>query len=207
MAIWADFVPKVAMYVADCPHFTIAEEAQKAAIEFYRDSRAWRSSGTVTLGTTVANQANYTIINPAGQELVGLPAVWLDGVEIAEARPGDVNDITPGMTGTKHKLLLLDGSTVKLLPATVTAGRAIVAQVAYAPTAAATGISDALFALHFDTIRNLILCGLKGMQGKPWSDAAGARAYDAKYQSGAADDGSAAGPVRRNRLRTKMAPF
>jgi len=204
MKTWADFVPKIVMFAADCPHFTIEEEAKRAAIEFYRETRAWRSTLPVTLvAATVASQASYTVAPPEGLEMVGLPAVWLDDVEIAEARPGDVNDITPIETGTRHSVLLTSGTTIRLIPPTVTAGRVIKAQVAYTPTEAAAGIEDAKFHEHLETIKHLALSRLKYMQGKPWSDPAGARACEAEYQRRALDDGAAAGPVRRNRLRTR----
>lgn len=204
MKTWADFVPEIVMYVADCPHFTIADRAHAAAIEFYRDSRAWRSTLPLTLATTVANQGQYTITNPAGQELVGLPAAWLDDAEIPEALPGDVNGFSPGEVGTKHSLLLVSGTIIQLLPATATAGQVIKAQVAYGPTPAATGLDDELYAKHLNTLRELILCRLKYMQGKPWSNVSEARLHDLEYQRRALDDGTAAGPVRRNRLRTRL---
>ena len=75
--------------------------------------------------------------------------------------------------------------------------------MAYAPTAAATGISDALYALYGRTLRDRILAKLKSMHGKPWADTVGAREAEHASAAGALRDSTMAGPTARNRLRTK----
>lgn len=205
MAPWAAFVPDITNYVVDCPHFTIEEAARTAAIDFFQWSRVWRATTVVTLATTVANQAAYTVTPPAGAELAGLPVAWLNGKEIKEARAGRQYDYKPGETGTTHEVLVTGGTTILLIPPTVTAGLVLTGFPAYQPTEAATTLDDALFHSYKRTIRELALSYLKAMQGKPWSDPAAATGHMKAYMAASGYEGMNAGPVRRNRLRTKKA--
>jgi hypothetical protein len=202
MATWDDFVPDTMAYVVDCPHFTVRDEARNAARSYFSDTRVWRS-GVLTLATTVSSQADYTISNPTGLELAGLPAVWIDNVEVPEALPGDRYDVTPDQTGTLHRVLVADGSTIRLIPPDVTAGRIVTGVVAYVPTAASAGITDAMFDAHHRTIRELTLFYLKRMTGKPWADAAGAQRHFQQYMGDAGASSMQAGARRRTRLRVK----
>lgn len=202
MKTWADFVPEIIMFVPDCPQFTVENEARQAAIEFFGDTRCWRSSTPVTvIAATVANQADYTVTPPTGLELCGLPAAWLDGEEIGEALPGDLDDLAPGKTGTQHMVMAVDGVTVRLIPPTVTAGRVVKATCAYRPTQASAGIDDDKFFEHLSTIRDLALSRLYRMQGKPWTDTVAAASRESSYNSAALSASTAAGPRRRRRLR------
>lgn len=205
MKLWIDFAPDIAPFVTDCPAFTIADQAKAVAIDYFRETRVWRSAAPVALCTIVAADDTYTVTNTAGQEIIGLPTVWLDGIEINEATPGKLRDFDIGKTGAVTDVLLLDGATIQLLPMPTAAGGVVKAIVAYAPTAAATGISDELYALYSATLRDLTLARLKSMQGKPWSDAAGGDADERAGMSASLYDSTMAGPTRRNRLRTKKA--
>lgn len=204
MTTWADFVPDIAMHAADCPHFTIMDQARIEATDFFRETRIWRSTTPVTIATSVTGTGLYAVTNTSGQEIIGLPTVWQDNIEIKEGTPAKARDYDLGKTGKTKFALMLDGATVQLLPAPDSTGRVIKAIVAYAPTAAATGISDALYALYGRTLRDRILAKLKSMKGKPWADPIGAREIEHASAAGTLRDSTMAGPMARNRLRTKM---
>lgn len=204
MKTWIDMAPFVAMYAADCPVFTIAEEAQLAAVEFFADTRVWRSEDRILLATTTAGQAAYSVTNPANTEIVGLPAVWLGNREIGEALQRDRADLATEPVGRPEKLALITGVTVRLLPTPQIGGEELRATVAYGPTMAAAGIADdAVYLAHRETLRELTLAKLKRMQGKPWSDPRAAEQHQREYEQRASDASTLAGPRRRNRLRTK----
>lgn len=203
MKAWMDFVPDIAPFLTDCPAFTIADTAKAETIDYFRETRIWRTAAAIAIATSVAGQSTYAVSNTAGQELVGLVTVWQDGLEIDEAVPGKARDYDLDETGPVKFALLVDGATVQLLPTPDTSGRVIKAVVAYAPTDAAIGISDALYALYGRTLRDRVLARLKTMQSKPWSDPNGAQGDDHSRMASTLYDSTMAGPTARNRLRTK----
>lgn len=210
MTTWADTTPFVALYAADCPAFAIADAVQLAAIEFFTHTRVWRSAPRITLGTTVASQADYTVAPPTSLDMVGLPAAWIDDKEIYEALQRDSTDVKPGdlaTTSADMKILVTAANQVTLLPAPVTPGQVLRGTVAYAPSQSATGIEDAMWLKYRETIRELALAKLKRMQGKPWSQLGEAGMHQATYDQRAIDESTAAGPLRRNRLRTRALAF
>lgn len=207
MTTWNDMAPFVAMFAADCPTFTIAEQAQLATVEFFTDSRVWRTTERLQLGATVAGQASYTVSNPADIELVGLPAAWLGDDEIGEALARDAIELATETPGTPKKVLVTSGTTVRLFPVPVLSGVPIWGIAAYAPTQAAVGIEEARWLQYRETIRELTLAKLKQMQGKPWSDPAAAMRHQALYDQRALGNSTDAGPRRRARLRTKPLRF
>jgi hypothetical protein len=222
MTTWASVVPEVVMYVADCPSWTIQEQVRSAAIDYFRTTRLWRSTTPLTLATTVAGQGTYTIAGAmpyVDVEVAGLPALWLDNVEIGEALGGALNNIYPGQTGTgtigsgtgqvtsgyRVQVALVDGTSLQFLPAPDTAGQVLKGQVAFRPTEAAAGIPDTVYALYGRTIRNLAISRLMTMQGKPWSDAKGAMQWRGDYLATSMWDSTQQGARRRTALRTKKA--
>lgn len=210
MTTWNDMAPFIALHAADCPTFTIAQEVQLAATEFFTDTRVWRSADRITLGTTVAGQAAYTVAPPTDLAIIGIPVAWLDDEEIDEALQRDRGDVAPDETATfssQIKVLVSADDQVILLPAPYLAGQVLRGTLAYAPAATAPGIDDAMWLKYRETIRELTLAKLKGMQGKPWSDPAGAQMNQGKYDQKALEDSTAAGPRRRNRLRTRALRF
>jgi hypothetical protein len=173
------------------------------------------------LATTVAGQGTYTIASAmpyVDVEVAGLPALWLDNVEIGEALGGQANNIFPGQSGTgtfgsgtgqsaagyRVQVALIDGTSLQFVPAPDTAGQVLKGQVALKPTETATGIPDAVYALYGRTIRNLAISRLMAMQDKPWSDAKGAMQWRGDYMATSMWDSTQQG-ARRRTLRSKKA--
>lgn len=204
--IWADFTPRLAVHLPDVPSFTVTDEAVESAREFFQEARAWRSN-KITLATTVALQADYTITNPTDQEICGLQAVWLDSKEIKVAAPGDEDDYEPGEEGLVERVQLVDTVTVRLLPTPTTAGNVVKGVVAYMPALTAAGLSDALFALHWRPIMHKIAMRLMLQQGKPWFNGKLAQWHSDEYDRLALAAGTLAGPVSRTPLRVKLSPM
>lgn len=204
MKLWTDFARVLTLQLPDCPEFTIGNAVQRAAIEFYTNTRAWRLGG-VTLATTVASQRAYTVAsNPANADLIGLPAIWIDGEEADELPDGAGDDYEATDTSSINMVGVTGATSITLAPAPITAGLIVTATAAYAPSTAATGISDELYRLHRQAIEAKALAALLMMRGKPWFDPAGSQMARADYDSEALFVSSQAGPMRRRgNLRTR----
>lgn len=200
---WADFIPAIVSELPDCPRFTMSAAVQYVAREFYRDSRAWRVRG-VALATTVAGQATYTVTNPSGAILAGLPAVWIADEEVDETPFGGEDDVLPTDSDDRPSVGVIGPAAIMLTPKPITAGLAVTGTVAYMPAATAADISDDLYDLHHEAIERAAVARLKRMTGKPWSDPQGAMVADQDAQRLALQFASEAGPLRRRAaLRVK----
>lgn len=199
MKTWADFVPSIAPFVPECPSFTIQNAVRECAIRFYTDSRAWRSDN-FALATTVAGQQIYTVALPdAYRDLIGLPAIWVDGDEVDELPPGGMDEEDAGQTSNTFKVGVYDPTVAKIVcvPAPIDAGLAIVATVAYAPTKTATGIDDGLYRDHRVVIEPMAKSYLMMQLGKKWFNPQLGAVFNREAMSEAAAASALAGPVRR----------
>lgn len=207
MKAWSEFVPLVAVKVQKCPRFTIEDIAKQMAIRFYEESRAWRVRDVTIVAATVLGQPLYTVANPEKTELVGLPAVWIDGIEVKELRGADLDDSEPGKQASTVGVMVVGPTQVRVSPAPDAAGRVIKATVAYKPAADATGLDDLLFAKHSDVIVSKTIAELLLMPDKPWSNAQAAAYYDGKANTDGLSASAHEGPLRRTPLRVKPSSY
>lgn len=202
---WEQLIPTISHRLPQCPTFTMEDELRRAAETFYTETRAWRVHGVTIVAATVASQADYTVTNPSNTELVGLPAVYVNGNEVDETVPGEQPDYPPGYTSDDFSVGVVGAAAVRCTPAPKSGSMIVKATVAYRPGPAATGVEDYLWADHWKAISDLALARLMAQVSKPWSNALMVPFYEAEYQREALRWGSAAGPVRRHRLRVKAA--
>lgn len=201
---WIDWAERLQLHLRECPTVVIADELRRSAVDFYRDTRAWRTTG-VALCTTVAGQASYSVAVPELTALAGLVTAWLGRVEIDEATPDELDEKTRTSTSGDSVLIGITGpTTVRLAPAPIASGVAVVATVAYRPADDAPSILDSLHQDHRGTIEAMTLERMLAQPGKPWTDYALAGKHSGAAASSALFDSTQAGPVRR-RLRTKWA--
>lgn len=207
MKAWSEFVPLVAVKVQKCPRFTIEDIAKQMAIQFYEESRAWRERDVTIVAATALGQAVYTVTNPSNTELVGLPAVWIDSVEVKELRGADLDDSEPGKQSSTAGVMVISPTQVRVSPAPDAAARVIKATVAYKPAASAAGLDDLLFAKHSDVIASKTIAELLLMPDKPWSNAQAAGYYQGKSNTDGLTASSHEGPLRRTPLRVKLSSY
>lgn len=194
---WADFIPAIVNELPDCPRFTMATAVQYVAREFYRNTRAWRVRD-VELAETVAGQAAYTVTtNPTDSILVGLPAIWIADEEVDELPWDGADDVLPTDTDDRPAVGVTGPASIILVPPPVSAGLAVMATAAYAPSPTATGISDDLHDQHHEAIERLAVARLQAMVGKPWSNPQGAQMAQQDAHRLALLAASEAGPLRR----------
>lgn len=206
MKTWADFIPYVSMRLPSCPTFVMEDAAKRAAIDYFNLSRAWRVD-SVTLATTIAGQAIYTVTNPDLMEMVGLPAVWVNDKEAREAVGGEADDYYPTERGQRLSIGVVGVDKIRVSPLPDTSGQVIKATVAYRPSLAATGIDDELWHAYRETIVFRMLSQLMMDIGKPWSDPKMAQYYSGQYDSEGLNAASDAGPYRRTPLRVKPSSY
>jgi hypothetical protein len=204
MKLWADFAPELAIQLPDCPTYVIGPFMKRAAIDYFRNYRIWRTDTPITVATTVLGQRLYTVTNPSGQELCGLPAIWINGKEVKEATPSDADSVLPDDTGDIKQVGVVNGTTIRVIPGPAADGVIITATVAYKPTEDALGLPDQFWAHTYrSTMQKMAMVELKRMKGKPWTDERGAAQLEKDLGQDALYDATMTGPIRRNRLRTK----
>jgi hypothetical protein len=199
---WLDWSERLQLRLKECPAVVIADELRECAIRFYRDGRVWKETG-IALATTVLGQADYTVTIAADRALAGLPAIWMDDVEVAEAVPGSLDDVAPNDSASTIRIAVMSDNTIRIAPTPPASGVVVTATVAYCPTDTATGITTALYFAHRDTIEDMAMERLMTQPGKPWTDLLQAVNYGRLSAAGALFDSTMAGPVRRTRIRTK----
>lgn len=201
---WIDWAPRIQLELPECPPYVIAEALRDVAIDFYRETLAWRARD-VALTTTVAEQRDYTVTVPSGAALAGLPAVWVDSKEANELAPGQEDDDEPDDTSSTVRVRVTGDDTIIISPAPNDAGLAVVATVAYRPAADATGLLSTRYLEHRDAIEAGALARLMRQQGKAWSNPGDAVARMRDYERLSALFSSRAGPRKRTGVRVRHA--
>ena len=201
--LWLDWAERLQIRLRECPTILIADELRECAIRFYRDGRMWRETG-IALATTVAAQAAYTVTVPAYAQLAGLPAIWIDDVEVDEASPGSLDDATPDETGTILRVGVTGPAQITLSPIPDAAGQVVTGTVAYCPSADSTGIYETLYFNHRDSIEAMALERMMSQPEKPWTNLVLSSKHDGDATVGTLYNSTMAGPVRRTRIRTRM---
>lgn len=204
---WTEFEPLVAMRLPEIPVPVLEDEARRAAITFYQDTRTWRDAAPATKFTSVAETALYTITPPTQGELCGVCEAWFNTRRIVEWRNTEQgheqigNDGSPPVSGTPLAIIAASRTQVRLIP-TPNIAAVLVASYAYRPTPASTGIDEELFREHYDAIAALIVatCGMHAK--KPWSNPGAAQTAQREYDRLALQYASRAGS-RGQRLRTR----
>lgn len=206
MKAWAEFLPDMTSRLPGCPEPFIEDAARDAAIYVLARTRAWKQR-LVTLATTVANQADYTVTPPALAGLHHIHVAKRGTDELTVALPGQVDgelDLTAVPTD-ECLIEVLTGTSIRLTPPPAVAGEAIVATVSWVPLRTATGIEDALYAQDeiFEAIWQKGVAELMMQPGKPWSSSLSTN-HRARCDQLVSDIANRVGPVRRTPLRVKQ---
>ena len=197
---WGDMVRDAALSLTDCPEVVIRNALQRMAIERYQQHRAWRAVGA-SFGNTVASQAAYTLTLVDGPRIVGLPSITVGLVEAREQPPGR----TAGHDSSTILATITGNNEVTLNPAPTSAGQAIVADLALAPTGSSTGLPDWLAAEHREAIAASAVAFLAAQLGKPWANPGIVQVQADRAERLWARAANLAGRVTRAPLRVRVA--
>ena len=160
--LWSAFVPYLAPYAASCPNPLVEAEARRAAIRFFRRTRAWVEWLDPVLSKDGA--VEYDLDVPNGADVVRVERATLDGKPLPvlsfRDAPKDFarSDLTSqGLVSANRKTFVLGNA--------VAAGLTLQVQVALAPSLSATSLPDDLFELHGLDIANGALSAILAVPG------------------------------------------
>lgn len=135
--LWSAFVPLLAPYAAACPNPLLEAEARRAAIRFFRRTRAWVEWLDPVL--SMEGKAEYDMDVPTGADVVRVERATLGGNPLAILSFRDAPRILLALI---WQAKAWSAPTVKPL---CWAMPSLQVQVALAPSLSATGLPDDLF--------------------------------------------------------------
>lgn len=160
--LWSAFVPLLAPYAAACPNPLLEAEARRAAIRFFRRTRAWVEWLEPVL--SVADKAEYDLEVPTGADVVRVERATLSGNPLPVLSFRDAPKDFASSDLASQGLLSANRKTFVLGNA-VAAGQTLQVQVALAPGLTSTGLPDDLFELHGLDIANGALSVILAVPG------------------------------------------
>ena len=161
--LWSAFVPYMAPYAPSCPNPLLEAEARRAAIRFFRRTRAWVEWLDPVLSKDGA--VEYDLDVPTGADVVRVERATLGGnlISILSFRDApkdwtraDLAD--QGLVSSANRKTFVLGNSVA-------AGQTLQVQVALAPSLSATSLPDDLFELHGLDIANGALSAILAVPG------------------------------------------
>lgn len=160
--LWSAFVPYLAPYAAACPNPLLEAEARRAAIRFFRRTRAWVEWLDPAL--SLAGKAEYDMDVPTGADVVRVERATLGGNPLPVLSFRDAPKDFASADLANQGLLSANRKTFVLGNA-VAAGLTLQVQVALAPGLTSTGLPDDLFGLHGIDIANGALSAILALPG------------------------------------------
>ena len=160
--LWSAFVPYLAPYAAACPNPLLEAEARRAAIRFFRRTRAWVEWLDPVLSKE--GSVEYDLDVPTGADVVRIERATLGGKPLSvlsfRDAPKDFvsSDLAEqGLVSANRKTFVLGNAVV--------AGLTCQVQVALAPSLAAVRLPDDLFELYGLDIANGALSAILAVPG------------------------------------------
>ncbi len=160
--LWSAFVPYLAPYAAACPNPLLEAEARRAAIRFFRRTRAWVE--WLDPVQSMEGKAEYDLDVPTGADVVRVERATLGGNPLPVLSFRDIPKDFASSDLASQGLLSANRKTFVLGNAVV-AGLTLQVQVALAPSLSATGLPDDLFELHGLDIANGALSTILALPG------------------------------------------
>jgi hypothetical protein len=160
--LWSTFVPYLAPYAAACPNPLLEAEARRAAIRFFRRTRAWVEWLDPVL--SLAGKAEYDMDVPTGADVVRVERATLGDKPLPVLSFRDAPRDFASADLANQGLLSANRKTFVLGNA-VAAGLTLQVQVALAPGLTSTGLPDDLFELHGLDIANGALAVILAVPG------------------------------------------
>ena len=201
---WLDWSSELAMFLPDCPVFTIADALKRQSRMFYTHTRAWRVDD-VDLGLTVAGEQLYQVHLPDDLEMLAITQAWVGGEEVDEL----VGSSPAGLTseGTfEMRIAVVASDQFRLAPAPLVTGEQIMGTVAYVPASAVDGLPTWQWEQHREAIEHYVLSYLRSQAGKPWADPNDAIAHRQEAAIHALRLSTESGPRNRPNARLRVVP-
>ncbi|MBY0439317.1 MAG: hypothetical protein K2W80_14105 [Burkholderiales bacterium] len=172
MAEWRDFLPETMRLCPSAPRVVALTQIKEACIDFFHRSRCWR----VDLAPMVVPVSTTTFapVPPLATEVVDIMSAQWDGKTITVKSRQELDDEFGGWRALQPSdrplmLTLTDERTVRLIPMNTAAGTLDI-YAAIKPSRDATGVSDAQFSEHVETIAMGAAHRLLMMPDKAWTN-------------------------------------
>lgn len=168
-AFYSDVLPHLA---ADPSEPVLDNALRNTAIEFFRESWAWREYADPI--SVEANTATYDVELPPGSDIVTVLSVTLDGRPLDPSTADDLDRIRPRWmteTGVPKQFTMTNSRQVILAPVPdLNYVDGLVMWFALMPTRTASSIPDWAANLYWDSIVAGTMAYLMEMPKRPWSD-------------------------------------
>jgi hypothetical protein len=195
---WAQMRPAVLARASECPSFLLDNAMRRAAREFFKVSRVWRTERNVLLTTAAATLA-YPFTAPTEAQLASVQSAWLGGREMHVALPGD-EDVGPDDTDCP-RIGAREPDTLYLTHEPDAVGVDVVGVAALMPAAAATGIPAEAWSGWYHALSCGAASFLVTEPNKPWSNPNAQVWLRREFDDGITQASMSAGPTRRRSLR------
>lgn len=206
---WDAFFPHVLHLVPGCDTDTATFYIRQAAIEFLRDSQAWKQEIPIS---TTADLTTYTIPFPTdaiGSMLASFVLIDTDGVpndEYEVLSPAAGRDADRNFVDACYVYLSDDGLTLNITPPPESDAMTAIPFFSLKPTQASAGIPSWLFEQYVDAIAAGALGKLMALSGKPWSNP-GLSAMETGKASSRAGQAAVRESRGKSRARTRSKAF
>ena len=177
------FLPEVQPEAPGVPYPVVINAVRNACFDFCRQSLIWneiQDAETYTAGT-----AEYQVSPPTGAQVVQVLNIVLDnGRHLQPASIDETMIVRPRwqtQQGVIEWYVQTAPDTFRFVAVPDTAGN-FSAQVAYAPTRAATSVDASIYNLYLESIKYGALWKIKVMAGTAWGDPAGAQYYEGEFR-------------------------
>lgn len=173
MATWSEWFPDMLAQLPGCPSFTVEHELRNAAIQFFEESRAWKTflePLAVSAGTA---EVELESDSPNQETIVRLESAWYDGQPL-DVITADEMDAQCGqdwtvLTGTPKAIIQLMTGIVRLYPVPLAASTSgFKARVSLRPSDTATQIPKQLMKYRH-AIKQGAMARLQAYPNQPWS--------------------------------------
>lgn len=172
MAEWRDFLPETMRLCPSAPRVVALNQIKEACIDFFHRSRCWRVD--LTPAVVPANTTAYAPVPPLATEVVDIMSAQWNGQTIYIKSRQELDDDFAGWRALlpaerPQMLTLTTERTMRLVPTNTAAGTLDV-YAAIKPSRDATGINDAQFSEHVETIAMGAAYRLLMMPDKAWTN-------------------------------------
>lgn len=172
MAEWRDFLPETMRLCPSAPRVVALNQIKEACIDFFHRSRCWRvdlAPAVVPVSTTT-----FAPAPPLATEVVDIMSAQWNGQPITIKSRQELDDEFGGWRSLlpaerPQMLTLTTERTMRLIPMNTAAGTLDV-YAAIKPSRDATGINDAQFSEHVETIAMGAAYRLLMMPDKAWTN-------------------------------------
>lgn len=184
MALVADFRPFIKLSIATAPNGVVDHSIIRAARKFCERSEAIRVD--LAAVDSEAGTAVYTLVPPAGHEIVDVVEVMYEGRKLTPKSHKQLSQMDPEYrttTGTPYYYVLEGTNQLRLadVPPTAVVG-AIEVKAIIKPIVGATDIHDELYDKYLEAITDGACSILFGMKSQAWYDANEARKSEMSFE-------------------------